>query len=73
MVAVEEGLANLRDKPVLIAWGALDFCFTKAFMERWKTFFPEATVDCMEDCGHYVLEDGGPALHQRIRAFLAAK
>lgn len=56
---VESGLASLADKPISIVWGGRDFCFNRHFLARWQQIFPEARVTLLEDCGHYVLEDGG--------------
>ncbi len=71
IVAIEERLPTLRDKPMLICWGAADFCFTDHFLEEWKRRFPAAEVHRWEDAGHYVLEDAGDRVLERLRAFLA--
>ena len=57
--AVESGLASLADKPISIVWGGRDFCFNRHFLARWQQIFPGARTTLLEDCGHYVLEDGG--------------
>ena len=54
---IADGLAQLRDKPMLIVWGAHDFCFNDEFLEEWKVRFPSAEVHYVEDAGHYVVED----------------
>jgi haloalkane dehalogenase len=70
--AVEEGLHLLQDKPVQIHWGARDFCFNRHFLARWQRFFPKAEVTVYEDCGHYIVEDGGEVLWVNIREFLGS-
>jgi cis-3-alkyl-4-acyloxetan-2-one decarboxylase len=61
--AVDAGLAQFRDHPMLIMWGAKDWVFTtKDFLAGWRQRFPDATVHVFEDAGHYVVEDA----HQRI-------
>jgi|TARA_B110000438_G_scaffold206727_1_gene198434 haloalkane dehalogenase len=70
LVKVEEGLTSLREKPMLIAWGGRDWCFNASFFREWQARFPEAQTHWKQDCGHYVLEDGGDELHQQIAQFL---
>jgi haloalkane dehalogenase len=72
LAAVEAGLVKLADKPIQIVWGGKDFCFNMHFYERWRKIFPKAEVQLYEDCGHYILEDGGEAVWQEIEAFLAS-
>ena len=57
LLTVEEGLEKLLDKPMLICWGELDFCFTPNFRKEWERRFPNATVHAWDDVGHYVIED----------------
>jgi haloalkane dehalogenase len=68
-----EHLACLRTKPCLIAWGERDFVFDAAFLNKWQEYFPQAIVHRLPDCGHYVLEDGGPALIDTIAAFVGIR
>ncbi len=55
--SIEEGLPELRFKPMIICWGMRDFCFSPPFLERWKHFFPDAEIHRLHEVGHYVLED----------------
>ena len=68
--ASEDNLANFRHKPCLIAWGENDFVFDAPFLRKWRGHLPSARVLAYPDCGHYILEDGGPALIKEISAFL---
>jgi len=70
--AVEENLAQLQDKPMLICWGGEDFCFNDHFYEQWQQRFPAADTLYLADAGHYVLEDGLEAVLERLNPFLAA-
>ena len=63
----------LQDKPCLIAWGEKDFVFDAPFLNKWLEYFPEAEVHRFPDCGHYVLEDGGPALIDTISNFIGIR
>jgi haloalkane dehalogenase len=69
---IEEQLPTLRGKPVLLAWGMKDFCFTEAFLKKWQEFFPDAQALRFPQAGHWVLEDAGPELLEKIQAFLMA-
>lgn len=71
LTEVENNLKLLRDKRVLLAWGGLDFCFTDAYLSRWREIFPDAVVRYYHNAGHYVLEDAGELLIPEIRDFLA--
>ena len=66
-----EQLHRFRDKPVFLGWGLQDFVFDASFYRAWQRYLPEAETHAREDCGHYILEDGGEALLERIDAFLA--
>lgn len=68
--AVEECLTRLEGKPVLLAWGGRDFCFNDHFYRRWQAILPKAETAYHDDCGHYILEDGGLKLWEELRIFL---
>lgn len=63
----------LANKPCLIAWGEKDFVFDEPFLNTWLDHYPHAEVHRFPDCGHYILEDGGPALIERIRKFMGIR
>ena len=65
-----EQLQLLADKPCLIAWGEKDFVFDAPFLNKWLHYFPDAEVHRYSDCGHYILEDGGPGLIATIKKFI---
>ena len=70
--ACGENLARLRDKPCLLAWGLADFCFRGRFLREFQRRFPRAEVEERPQAGHYLLEDAGRELRDRIRSFLAS-
>lgn len=60
---IDRELSKLSAKPMLILWGADDFCFTeKDFLPPWRERFPNAEVHVLDHAGHYVVEDA----HERI-------
>ncbi len=71
LVEVEQGLERFRDTPMLIQWGARDWCFDLTFFEEWKQRFPAAQSDCYADAGHYLLEDAGDRILPRVKEFLS--
>lgn len=62
LVEVEEGLAQFRDRPLLLAWGEQDWCFTMPFLREFQERFPKAETVTYPDAGHYVFEDA----HERL-------
>ena len=68
--AVEEGLAKLADKPMLICWGGRDFVFDGEFLAEWRRRFPKAKVHEFPDAGHYVLEDAADRIIPLVKDFL---
>ncbi|CAK8718546.1 MAG: haloalkane dehalogenase [Candidatus Electronema aureum] len=70
LVEVENSLAQLHDKPMLICWGGQDFCFNDHFFAEWKERFPQADSHYFPDAGHYVLEDALPEIMNLLPLFL---
>lgn len=68
-----EHLGQFKGLPCLIAWGERDFVFDQPFLDTWLAIYPEAKVLRFPDCGHYILEDGGPTLVNAIRDFIEYK
>jgi haloalkane dehalogenase len=67
---IGEELHRLQERPMLIVWGGRDFCFHEEFFAEWRRRFPRAEAHFLEDCGHYVLEDGHEHLLPLVEAFL---
>jgi haloalkane dehalogenase len=72
LTRVEEGLAGLRDRPMLLIWGDDDFCFTPVFRAEWQRRFPAAEVHAWKDVGHYVMEDAPERALDGMARFFAA-
>ena len=72
LVRVEEGLAQFRNRPMLLPWGERDWCFTPEFRKEFEARFPQAESFPLEDVGHYLFEDAPERVIPRMRAFLAA-
>ena len=57
--AVADRLPSLASHPILLLWGARDFCFTPRFHDSFRKIWPAARSEVFADAGHYVLEDAG--------------
>lgn len=68
--SIESQLEKFRDRPVLILWGKLDFCFDDYYLERWRGYFPDAEIHEFPDAGHYVVEDAHERIVPLMRKFL---
>ena len=73
LVKVEKGIEKLQEKklPMLICWGAKDFCFHKDFYDEWCRRFPGAETHYFNDGGHYILEDEFDAIAPLAERFFA--
>jgi len=69
---IEAQLGVLQDTPMLIQWGARDWCFDLSFLEGWRRRFPRAEVDVYDDAAHYVLEDAHERIIPRVMGFLGS-
>jgi pimeloyl-ACP methyl ester carboxylesterase len=71
LLSIEESLAKLRDRPMLLIWGERDWCFTGEFLEEFRRRFPQAETFRLPDAGHYVFEDAPEPIIARVQEFLA--
>lgn len=69
---IDDGLATLGDKPMLICWGGQDFVFDDDFLGVWRERFPRADVHLFEDAGHYVMEDAPERIIKLVGGFMAS-
>lgn len=63
-------LHRLQQVPILLGWGLKDFVFDRHFLAQWQTHFPKAESVIYPNAGHYVLEDAGSDLEEKIYRFL---
>lgn len=68
--AVEDGLEQFQQHPMLLIWGMRDWCFTPEFYEEFCQRFPGAVRHPIQDAGHYVFEDAPDELLAASRNFL---
>lgn len=71
LTTIERALPTLTHLPMSLIWGMRDWCFTPYFLERFVGFFPQAEVQRLEDCGHYVVEDAHERIVPLVEDFLA--
>lgn len=70
---MESRLKLLKDVPLLLGWGMKDFIFCRKILNEWIRHFPCAQVHCMDDAGHYVLEDAADEIIPIIKNFVENK
>ena len=70
LAAIEDGLVQFRDRPMLLLWGAKDWCFTLDFHREFQRRFPQAVSHIIADAGHYVFEDAAEEVAHSVREFL---
>lgn len=63
---ISAGLNKLADKPAKIIWGMQDWCFHQGILKAWPRYLPQAQVHRIEDAGHYLLEDCGAEIFERV-------
>ena len=70
MTAIDEGLSQFRDRPMLLLWGEKDWCFTIDSRRGFQQRFPQAESHVIADAGHYVFEDAAEDVAETVRGFL---
>ena len=70
LLLLERGLSSLRDKPTLLLWGERDWVFSTYFRDRFREYFPEATVRSLPQAHHLLFEDAPEEVAQAIGDFL---
>ncbi len=73
LTAIEAGLEQFKDRPMLILWGGRDFCFNDHFYKIWRQKFPRARTKYFPEAGHYVLEDAFAEIGPLVEDFLASQ
>lgn len=67
---LEAGLASLANQPIQLIWGMKDWCFRPSCLERFEQYWPHASVQRLDDCGHYVVEDAHEQIVPLVKHFL---
>jgi haloalkane dehalogenase len=57
LTEVEDGLAQVADKPALIVWGDKDQAFREPQRLRWEGTFPDHRTEILRGASHYIQED----------------
>lgn len=58
---LESDLSRLATVPKSLVWGMKDWCFRPECLDRLLSHWPDATVQRLEQTGHYVIEDAPEA------------
>jgi haloalkane dehalogenase len=67
---IGEQIGRFEDRPMMLAWGARDFCFNDSFYDEWRRRFPKAEAHHIEDASHYVVEDAHERIVPWMRSFV---
>lgn len=70
LCAIEDSLAQFKDRPTCLVWGERDWCFSPHFRAEWMRRFPQAEVHPLADAGHWVYEDAPAEVRGILREFL---
>jgi pimeloyl-ACP methyl ester carboxylesterase len=70
LLLLERSLGSLRDKKTLILWGERDWVFSNHFRDRFRDYFPEATVRSLPQAHHLLFEDAPEEVAQAIEEHL---
>jgi len=70
LARIDERLALLAAKPMLICWGGRDFCFNDHFYQEWQRRFPGAESHYFPEAGHYILEDAFAQVAPLVEEFV---
>ena len=71
---IDREIGQFQNHPMLIIWGAKDFCFTQHdFFNEWQRRFPRAATYVFGDAGHYVVEDKPKEIVPLVEKFLNKK
>jgi cis-3-alkyl-4-acyloxetan-2-one decarboxylase len=70
---IENNLEQFANIPMLIVWGAKDWCFDDHFLAKWTVAFPQAELHRIADAGHYILEDAPTEVRDLLGEFMKEK
>jgi pimeloyl-ACP methyl ester carboxylesterase len=72
LLAVERSLDDWRAKPVAIAWGEQDWCFTPRFRAAFERRLPHARVHLAGHAGHLLPEESPATVEAALDAVFDA-
>jgi pimeloyl-ACP methyl ester carboxylesterase len=64
---------KINNKPTLLIWGLKDKFLPVNYLEKFKSGFPEAAVERLENCGHFPQEEKASEVAWLIQLFLLDK
>jgi haloalkane dehalogenase len=71
LAGIERGLPAFAGLPISLVWGMRDWCFRPDSLDRFMKVWPRAEVHCLENVGHWVVEDAPDESLAVIEQFLA--
>ncbi len=67
---LESNLPRLANVPVQFIWGMRDWCFRPECLVRFQKHLPGASVERLDDVGHYVMEEASREVIAGLRSVL---
>lgn len=67
---IERSLHLFTKNPIMICWGAKDFCFNDYYLKEWMKRFLDARLHRFPNAGHYILEDAFDEVLDNMKDFL---
>jgi cis-3-alkyl-4-acyloxetan-2-one decarboxylase len=69
LAAIENGLARIDGRHILLLWGMKDWCFRPECLDRFRTIWPAAKTIRFAGAGHYLMEDAREEVISAVREF----
>ncbi len=66
LVAIQQALTRLGDRPIELVWGMQDWCFRPECLDRFEAIWPDAKVTRLNDVGHYVMEEAPGEVNEAV-------
>ena len=73
LAGIESHLKEVQSRDIMFLWPDDDLAFRAAELRRWKTYFPQAQVVHLKDCGYYPWEESPEECAQAIREWMAQR
>ena len=73
LAGIESHLHEVESRDIMFLWPDDDLAFRSAELKRWKTYFPEAHVVHLKNCGYYPWEEAPEECAAAIRQWMGQR